>query len=169
MSRDAPQAGRLVARHHLVKIVTGGQTGVDRAALDWAIRNEIRHGGWCPRGRRAEDGRIPSTYALDETPSDVYAERTLWNVLDADGVLVVSVRDELQGGSLAAVAWARLFGRPLCHVVRTRTPDPVEVAGRFIVRNEVRVLNVVGPRVSEEPEAYAFASDVLDGAMERAG
>ena len=70
------------------RIVSGGQTGADRAALDWAIERGIPHGGWCPRGRRAEDGRIDRRYALRETPAHDYQQRTRWNVRDSDGTLI---------------------------------------------------------------------------------
>ena len=82
----------------IVKIISGGQSGVDRAALDAAIRLGIPHGGWVPKGRLAEDGPLPETYSLRETPTAVYAERTEKNVVDSDGTLIIS-RGELTGGS----------------------------------------------------------------------
>lgn len=66
----------------VIRIVSGGQTGADRAALDWAIANNVPHGGWCPKGRKAEDGAIPAHYALKETPSASYLQRTEWNMRD---------------------------------------------------------------------------------------
>ena len=75
-----------------IKIVSGGQTGADRAALDWAIDHGTAHGGWCPRGRRAEDGAIPARYLLNETPSARYEERTEWNVRDSDGTVIPTCR-----------------------------------------------------------------------------
>lgn len=80
-------------------IISGGQTGVDRAALDWAIANRIPHGGWCPKGRRAEDGPLPRRYKLRETPSRSYAQRTRWNVRDSDATLIFSAANSLTGGS----------------------------------------------------------------------
>jgi hypothetical protein len=71
------------------RIVSGGQTGADRAALDWAIARHVPHGGWCPKGRKAEDGVIDARYELMETPSDFYEERTLWNVRDSDGTVIL--------------------------------------------------------------------------------
>lgn len=73
-----------------LKIVSGGQTGVDRAALDVALELGLPCGGWCPKGRKAEDGVIHSRYPLKETPSEEYNERTTWNVRDSDGTLIVS-------------------------------------------------------------------------------
>ena len=83
----------------LCKIVSGGQTGADRAGLDWAIRARIPHGGWCPKGRRAEDGLIPAQYQLIETPNRDYSQRTAWNVRDSDGTVIFSFGPSLSGGS----------------------------------------------------------------------
>src|SRR4051794_16307480 len=74
----------------LKKIISGGQTGVDRAALDVALELDLPCGGWCPRGRRSEDGAIPDRYPLSETPSEEYPERTEWNVRDSDGTLILT-------------------------------------------------------------------------------
>ena len=89
------------------KIVSGGQTGADRAALDWSIKNGIPHGGWCPKGRKAEDGPIDGKYQLKETPSSNYPQRTEWNVRDSDGTVVFSVKAVLTGGSKRTVDLAR--------------------------------------------------------------
>lgn len=83
----------------IAKIISGGQTGADRAALDWAIRNSVPHGGWCPRNRKAEDGRIPDGYVLKQTPSFGYSERTKWNVCDSDGTVVFTMSDNMTGAS----------------------------------------------------------------------
>src|SRR5262245_10091353 len=149
------------------RIVSGGQTGVDRAALDWAIDRNVAHGGWCPRGRLAEDGQISARYQLVETPGDAYAQRTEWNVRDADATVVLSVSGILTGGSLLTMELARRLGRPCLHVSRER--DGVEAAASalraFLGAHGVRVLNVAGPRASGEPEAGAFARAVLDRAI----
>jgi Circularly permutated YpsA SLOG family len=86
-----------------LKIVSGGQTGADRAGLDWAIKNGIQHGGWCPKGRRAEDGPIDAKYQLQETPSSNYPQRTEWNVRDSDGTMIFSIGEYLTGGSLKTI------------------------------------------------------------------
>ncbi len=83
----------------LQKIISGGQTGADRAALDFAIARGIPHGGWCPRGRLAEDGTIPALYQLSETPGPDHAQRTEWNVRDSDGTVIFSIAPALTGGS----------------------------------------------------------------------
>ena len=80
------------------RIVSGGQTGVDRAALEVAIEHQIPIGGWCPRGRRSEDGTIPTKFTLQETPTADYSQRTAWNVRDSDGTLLISC-GELTGGT----------------------------------------------------------------------
>ncbi|HEY7840487.1 MAG TPA: putative molybdenum carrier protein, partial [Gammaproteobacteria bacterium] len=95
----------------LQRIVAGGQTGVDRAALDAAIRHGIAHGGWCPRGRLAEDGTVPDRYALRETNSWDYAERTERNVLDSNGTLILN-SGPLEGGTLLTREFAEEHGRP---------------------------------------------------------
>ena len=74
-----------------ITILSGGQTGADRAALDFAIEYGLPHGGWCPRGRLAEDGPIDERYELTETPSHRYAQRTEWNVRDSDATVVFSI------------------------------------------------------------------------------
>ena len=83
----------------ITKIVSGGQTGADRAALDWAIEYEIPHGGWCPKGRLAEDGAIPAQYRLQESQSKNYLQRTEWNVRDTDGTVIFTMEPHLSGGS----------------------------------------------------------------------
>src|SRR5262245_54833883 len=72
------------------KIISGGQSGVDRAALDVALELGIPCGGWCPKGRRAEDGPLPDRYPLDETQTSFYPERTRRNVRDSDGTLILA-------------------------------------------------------------------------------
>jgi len=103
-------------RRTIEKIISGGQTGADRAALDWAIEHDIPHGGWCPKGRRAEDGGIPEQYALRETPQRDYRQRTKWNIRDADATLIVTEERELATGSLFTLHYAQTMARPCLHV-----------------------------------------------------
>ncbi|HCU87034.1 MAG TPA: hypothetical protein DGP39_05850, partial [Verrucomicrobiales bacterium] len=98
------------------KIVSGGQTGADRAALDWAMAHGVPHGGWCPAGRLAEDGVIDMRYSLKETPQPEYLQRTEWNVRDSDATLIVSCAAELAGGSLATWDLAAAHDRPCLHL-----------------------------------------------------
>jgi hypothetical protein len=145
-------------------ILAGGQTGADRAALDWAIRHAVRHGGWCPKGRRAEDGIIPPRYQLRETPSSEYAQRTEWNVRDSDATVILGIGRRLGGGSLLTRQLAEQFGKPVLHLSRIR--DGRWAAARlraFLRRYRVRVLNVAGPRGSQEPGVGRFVTATLDG------
>lgn len=140
-------------------IISGGQTGADRAALDWAIAHGLPHGGWCPCGRRAEDGIIAPHYRLRETPSSDYSQRTEWNVRDSDATLIVSVAPRLTGGSRATREFARLHAKPCLHVSGDGAPAKVR---RFLAQHGVRILNVAGPRASKEPEVYALVIALLD-------
>lgn len=145
------------------RVVSGGQTGVDRAALDAAREMGIPCGGWCPRGRRAEDGPIPATYPLRETPSGGYPERTAWNVRDSDGTLVIT-RGKPRGGTGLTVSLARRAGRPVL-VVDLEAGERVSDARAFLAENGIHVLNVAGPRESEAPgihdQAVAFLRELL--------
>ena len=131
----------------MLKVVSGGQTGVDRAALDAARAAGLPCGGWCPRGRLAEDGPIDPGYPLVETPSADYAQRTEWNVRDSDGTLVV-VRGRITGGTALTITLARQHGKPLLVVHLSRNPSPEE-ASRWIEAGGLAVLNVAGPRESQ--------------------
>ncbi len=142
----------------VLKVVSGGQTGVDRAALDAARAAGLPCGGWCPRGRLAEDGPIDPGYPLVETPGADYAQRTEWNVRDSDGTLVVS-GGRPTGGTALTMTLARRHGKPLRVVDLSRDPSPGEV-WRWIEARAITVLNVAGPRESQRPgigrEAHAF-------------
>jgi hypothetical protein len=146
-----------------VEIVSGGQTGVDRAALDTALALGLRCGGWCPRGRRAEDGPLPARYPLRETPSPSYPERTEWNVRDSDGTLVLH-RGPLRGGTALTVRLARRQGRPALTVDLSAAPR-VEPVREWIARERIVKLNVAGPRESQQPgihdQAVEFLREVL--------
>jgi hypothetical protein len=143
----------------LERILSGGQTGVDRAALDVAIGLGIPVGGWCPRGRRAEDGRIPRRYRLRETPSDRYAQRTAWNVRDADATLILT-SGPLTRGTAFTQRMTVSHNRPVCVVdlAQTRAVAPVR---RWLQRNNVRTLNIAGPRASTSPGIYDVAARFL--------
>lgn len=151
-------------------IISGGQTGADRAALDFAIQHGFPHDGWCPCGRLAEDGRIPEIYQLEETPSQRYAERTEWNVRDADATVVFTISADVQGGSALTLAMARKHVKPLLHLTRDGGTEP-PVAGAaaelraFLEAHGVGRLNVAGPRGSQEPAVARFVNDVLVAAL----
>jgi hypothetical protein len=129
------------------RVVSGGQTGVDRAALDAALDLGIPCGGWCPQGRRAEDGRIPDCYPLRETPTPFYPQRTEWNVRDSDGTLVLT-SGAPRGGTALTLRLARRRARPCLMVDLGGHADPEE-ARRWIADHAIRCLNVAGPRESE--------------------
>lgn len=146
-------------KHSLQRIISGGQTGVDRAALDAAIELGIPHGGWCPRGRLAEDGPIPDRYELQETESADYPSRTEANVRDSDATLILC-RGLPSGGTDLTLRLARRYRRP-CRVVDLDRPEPRLAVRRWLTENRVRVLNVAGPRASQSPGAGEAAKAYL--------
>jgi hypothetical protein len=141
------------------KIVSGGQTGVDRAALDTAIALGIPHGGWCPRGRLAEDGVIPSRYRLAESDSPAYEVRTEQNVVDSDATLILS-RGELKGGTKLTRDLAERHGMP-CLVVDLDHPPELDEIRRWLADSEADTLNVAGPRESQSPGISQLARGFL--------
>lgn len=140
-------------------VISGGQTGVDRAALDVAMELGIPHGGWCPRGRRAEDGPIPRRYRLQETPLPSYRQRTAWNVRDSDATLVLA-RGPLRGGTALTVRVAGELGRP-CLVVDPGERQHVPALRTTLRELQVRRLNVAGPRASQGEGVYEEARAFL--------
>jgi len=147
-----------------MKIVSGGQTGVDRAALDWAIRRGFEHGGWCPEGRRAENGAIPAHYSLKEVSGAGYLVRTRKNVRDSDATVIFSLSARLRGGTLKTAQFCSELGRPVLRL-SAEVFTPLEAAlllRSFVLRLRVSVLNVAGPRASQEPRAAVYAGRVLD-------
>ena len=151
----------------LQRIVSGGQTGADRAALDWAIQNGIAHGGWCPQGRWAEDGPLPSIYQLRETPDNHPTQRTEWNVRDSDGTVIFSVDSALKGGSKYTQQCAVMHDKPCLHLRRDQSDRAADRLVEFIRDHRIKVLNVAGPRASSEPEVGPFVKAVLEEAWKR--
>lgn len=144
------------------KIVSGGQTGADRAALDAAIEIGIPHGGWVPRGRLAEDGVIAPSYHLSEMPTDSYADRTEQNILDSDGTLILS-HGALSGGSALTQALAEKHERPCLHIDLDRIPafKAAAMIAAWTARQHIHTLNVAGPRASHDPDIYQKTKDIL--------
>lgn len=140
-------------------VVSGGQSGVDRAALDVALELGVACGGWCPKGRVAEDGRIAPHYPLRETPSETYAERTEWNVRDSDGTLILH-RGLLSGGTAYTLEYARRLGKPHLVLDLGDDPEPSQVH-QWAKGHGVGSMNVAGPRESTHPGIYAQASQFL--------
>lgn len=141
------------------KLISGGQTGADRAALDWALAQKIPHGGWCPRGRKAVDGPLPGRYLLEETPSRNYRERTEWNVRDSDATVVFTLAPEATQGSLKTLRYAESYGRPMLHF---HPGLDVEVLRAFLLASRPTALNVAGSREQKEPGIYAWVISVLE-------
>lgn len=145
----------------LQRIVSGGQTGVDRAALNVAIASGIPCGGWCPQGRKAEDGPLPLHYPLRETDSPLYDVRTRWNVRDSDATLVITA-GSLKGGTALTVELARRIARPL-HVINLLDDGRNHILDtrQWLHEHRVRTLNVAGPRESQQPGIYSQAQEFL--------
>src|SRR5437660_4339393 len=141
------------------KLISGGQTGVDRAALDVALERGLPCGGWCPKGRRAEDGPLDARYPLAETPWSGYPQRTEWHVRDSDGTLVLTLGAPDRGTALT-VRLAAKHGRP-CLPVNLSAAPRVEDVRVWAEIHRIRVLNVAGPRESLSPGVYAAAADFL--------
>ena len=144
------------------KIISGGQTGVDRAALDVAIALDFSYAGWCPKGRAAEDGIIGHRYILKETPSEDYSQRTEWNVRDSEATLII-LSNEPVGGALFAIKLALSLSKP--HLIFNPDFENVEVIRRWVCKNKIEILNIVGPRSSQEPEIYFKAYHVIVGLL----
>jgi predicted Rossmann-fold nucleotide-binding protein len=147
-------------------IVSGGQTGVDRAALDVAIELGLQHGGWVPKGRAAEDGPIPARYRVTETESRAYDERTKLNVRDSDGTLIVA-RGPLTGGTALTLDHVRVLGKPVLviDIAETSIDNAAQMIREWIDGYKVERLNFAGPRASQDPTIYAQAHAVLSKAL----
>jgi hypothetical protein len=147
----------------LKKIVSGGQTGVDRAALDAALAASFPCGGWAPGDRMAEDGIIPERYPSIPLPNGGYRQRTRLNVVDSDGTAIL-YNDSLTGGTRLTRNLCALLNRPYLLISARERPDPGVAAKAiliFVEGNNIETLNVAGPRLSGWPEGYRFALDVI--------
>ena len=147
------------------KIISGGQTGVDQAALDAAIKLAVAHGGWIPKGRTTESGPLPEKYKLKETRSSSYADRTEKNVRDADGTLIIS-HGLLTGGSEYTREMAIKHDRPWLHIDLSQTAafQAASAVNQWILQNEIEILNVAGPRASKDPAVYQEALNIIESA-----
>jgi hypothetical protein len=146
------------------KIVSGGQTGVDRAALDVALKRGINCGGWCPSGRLDEFGRIPDRYPVEELEHGGFTERTLQNVKDSDGTMIIYF-GKLSGGTEQTLRFCEEQRRPyqLIDASKISGEDAEKLISGFVHKYKVRVLNVAGPRKSEWREGYDYAFGALAG------
>jgi hypothetical protein len=156
----------------LIKVISGGQTGVDQAALQAAIDSDIKHGGWCPPARVCEIGKIPERYHLIETPDDrdlsaleiPRSQRTIWNVRDSDGVLVLWDKKvtELQSdkGTKLALETANNLGKPFL-IIDVSKKVSVTVITNWISSTNIEVLNVAGPSENTSPGIYDRVYEVM--------
>lgn len=145
------------------KIISGGQTGADRAALDFAIENNIPYGGWIPKGRKTEDGKLPDKYHLQELKTDSYSKRTEQNIIDSDGTVIIS-HGKLTGGSLLTSTLAVKHGKPYLHLDmgNTKILVAIELLKAWIKKNKIKILNVAGPRASKDRNIYKVTMDILE-------
>jgi len=152
----------------LTKIISGGQTGVDRGALDAALEAGVPCGGWCPEARKAEDGQIPERYPLTMLPGAGYRQRTRQNVIDSDGSLILYF-GELAGGTRETLRFCERFGKPALTVdgAQTSIEAAATAAIDFIERHRIAVLNVAGPRESTHADAGEYARRVVGEIIRR--
>jgi hypothetical protein len=148
------------------KIISGGQTGADQAALDVAIKLDISHGGWIPKDRITENGTLPDKYKLKEMPTDSYEARTEKNVIVSDGTLILS-HGQLSGGSKLTLEIAETHNRPYLHVDLKKTIafNASQKINLWIRNNNIKILNVAGPRASKDPNIYQATMDVLEAVI----
>jgi hypothetical protein len=147
----------------MVKIVSGGQTGVDRAALDVALKHGIECGGWCPTGRLDEFGRIPAQYPVQELQAGGFGERTLQNVKDSDGTLII-YPGKLSGGTEQTIRFCvkRQGAHELIDASKISAQDAAKLIAGFVRNHKIDTLNVAGPRQSEWAEGYDYTFRTLD-------
>ena len=143
----------------ITRIVSGGQTGVDRAGLDVALALQIPCGGWCPKGRLAEDGVIPDDYPLKETPSERYEQRTEWNVRDSEGTLVINM-GKLSSGTLYTVQKTKALKKPFL-VVQVDQEMDCGAINEWFEEHDIQILNIAGPRQSKYPDIYLKTKNFL--------
>jgi len=148
------------------KIISGGQTGADQAALDVAIENDIPHGGWIPKGRMTEEGTLPVQYQLQEMPTKSYPKRTEKNVLDSDGT-VIFTHGTLTGGSLLTRKKALAHDKPFLHLNMNKVglTEAVNLLKTFIESHGIEILNVAGSRASKDGKIYAVTFKVVKNAI----
>jgi len=150
------------------KIISGGQTGVDRGALDAALDSNTECGGWCPAGRLDENGWIPERYPLTELLSAGYSERTARNVADSDGTLIINA-GALAGGTRETLARCVEFAKSYVAIDLSSISieGAIDLAEQFVSNHQLCVLNVAGPRASEWSEGYSHAYEIVGGLLRR--
>lgn len=159
--RSLPLSNR---KEEKFKIVSGGQTGVDRAALDIAIYFKISHGGWCPKGRLAEDGTIDSQYNLIESVSSDYSERTKLNIRDSDGTLIIiPSKVTITDGTILTVEEVKKNKKTYLIIDLEEIESKNEEINAWINTNNINVLNIAGPRESQYPGIYNTCLEAFNG------
>ena len=150
-----------------MKIISGGQTGVDRTALDVALKHGIECGGRCPAGRVDEFGRIPDHYPVQELAAGGFTERTLQNVKDSDGTVII-YPGKLSGGTEQTVRFCIELQRPhqLIDASKISAKVGAKLISDFVREHKIDVLNIAGPRQSEWPEGYDYAYRALNAFLE---
>ena len=160
------QRSEAAATVKALKIISGGQTGVDRAALDVALKHGIECGGWCPAERLDEFGKIPDRYPVQELPEGGVTERTLQNVKDSDGTVVI-YPGELRGGTEQTFRFCVELGRPhqLIDASKVAAQDAATLIADFVSKDKIGILNIAGPRQSEWPAGYEYATRTLENLL----
>ncbi len=148
------------------KIISGGQTGADQAALDAAIKLGIPHGGWIPKGRMTENGPLPDKYDLIEMQTTSYPERTKKNIKESDGILILS-HGRLTGGSEYTKKWALKYRKPILHIdLFSIAPfDATVLINDWIVDQDIKVMSVAGPRASKDSKIYQSTLDIIESVL----
>jgi hypothetical protein len=154
----------------LRKIISGGQTGADRAGLDFSIETGLEHGGYVPKGRKAEDGRIDEQYNLVELSNSSYPARTRRNIKESDGTVIFSLERLLSGGTKLTWEHANKLGKPVLHIYGIRKERmlsqhslrlEIQALTDFLCSNKIEILNMAGPRESKEPGVYEWTLTML--------
>ncbi len=152
----------------MIKIISGGQTGVDRAALDAALESGVSVGGWCPQGRKAEDGPIAEKYPLQELPDSGYKKRTLKNVQDSDATVIIYF-ESISGGTEKTLLYCLNEKKP--YLLIDGGSITQDIASKqikyFIDENQISLLNVAGPRASTEIRGYEYTKQVITLMLKR--
>ena len=152
----------------MIKIISGGQTGVDRAALDAALESGVSVGGWCPQGRKAEDGPIAEKYPLQELPDSGYKKRTLKNVQDSDATVIIYF-ESVSGGTEKTLLYCLNEKKPYLLIDGGSITQDIasKQIKHFIDENQISLLNVAGPRASTEIRGYEYTKQVITLMLKR--
>ncbi len=155
-------------RYKVLMIISGGQTGADRAGLDFAISKEIKHGGWCPKGRLAEDGAIPTKYNLIETSTNLYPQRTRQNVKDSDATIVFT-DTHMSRGAMLTITCCEALKKPYFVLPISSIKDEAAKNSLLSWLNKIKpkILNIAGARASKCPQMHKFVTCILNSVIEK--